>query len=441
MPRSAGTYTLPANSLAVSGTTISSTYFNAALNDIAAELTASVPRDGTGAMSAGLQGYSGTASAPSYTYSADATSGTFRKADNQIGMSIDGSEVGYWDLNGWNPTSATASQLAGYRNVLINGSMQISQRNGTTGTTTADDVYALDRWYALTQTGTITVTQQVLGEDGTPYHCRLTQAQAVAQRMGMAQIVEAANSVAYRGKGMTLGARIRCSSSQAIRYAVLEWTGTADTVTSDVVNSWTNATFTAGNFFNNTTLTVTAVGTITPSANTWTSLTALNATISSSCTNLIVMIWTEATAAQNVTLDISRVQLEPGNVATPFEWRPLGAELALCQRYLPAFVSTSTNAAVGSRQNTATTNAQIYFPFRTTARVAPTGVTSSGAGDFLISDATGTLVTPNALVFGYSSTDGAILAVGIASGQVAGAAAMFYAGSSGNYILFTGCEL
>jgi hypothetical protein len=47
---------------------------------------------------------------------------------------------------------------------------------------------------------------------------------------------------------------------------------------------------------------------------------------------------TNASKASNVgfqsgEIDISNVQLEQGPVATPFEQRPIGTELALCQRY------------------------------------------------------------------------------------------------------------
>jgi hypothetical protein len=44
-----------------------------------------------------------------------------------------------------------------------------------------------------------------------------------------------------------------------------------------------------------------------------------------------VLIW--STAAVNGTIQWIGVQLEPGPVATPFEHRPIGTELALCQRY------------------------------------------------------------------------------------------------------------
>jgi hypothetical protein len=51
---------------------------------------------------------------------------------------------------------------------------------------------------------------------------------------------------------------------------------------------------------------------------------------------LIVFVWTDTTLSQNTTLDLEAAQLERGGAATPFEVRPVGAELALCQRYYQA---------------------------------------------------------------------------------------------------------
>jgi hypothetical protein len=47
---------------------------------------------------------------------------------------------------------------------------------------------------------------------------------------------------------------------------------------------------------------------------------------------LIVIVWAEA-LSQSTTLDLEAAQLERGATATPFEVRPVGTELALCQRY------------------------------------------------------------------------------------------------------------
>lgn len=221
--------------------------------------------------------------------------------------------------------------LAGFRDKIINGDGQISQR---TYTTVADDVYWCDRHYVLTQTAAITPTIITDVANGLPFMMRLTQSQATAQRMGNAQIVEAAISKRLRGKQVTLGGKLRCSASQVIRFAVLEWTGTADLPTSDVVASWTNGAFTAGNFFLGSNLTVAAVGTITPTANTLTDW-SLTANISSACNNIIVMMWTEGTAGQSVTLDMVW-GLIVGDATTekwPYDARHFQQELALCQRY------------------------------------------------------------------------------------------------------------
>jgi len=223
-----------------------------------------------------------------------------------------------------------AGQLASFRNRLINGGFQLNQRSATSN---SDDTYCLDRWFVLTESGAVAATQLTNPEAGAPYGLRLTQSQASAQRMGVAQIVEANRSFDLRGIVTTLAGRVRCSAAADIRYAVLEWTGSADSVTSDVVLDWTSASFNAGGFFLSSNLNVLATGEVTCAAATWRSLDALNATPGASANNIIVMIWTEAQAAQNVTLDLNRMQCEPGAVATPFEARPLTIERMLCERF------------------------------------------------------------------------------------------------------------
>ena len=259
------------------------------------------------------------------------------------------------------------SQLANIRGSnsrLINGNFSVNQPGLTS---VADGVYHLDQWYALTESGSVTIAQQTDQENGQPTNLRMTQPDVGAKRMGSAQPIESINCRDLRGQTVALRARVRCSSSQAIRWAVVEWTGTADAITKDVVSSWTNATFTTGNFFISTTTTIAATGSVTPAANTWTDLLA-SATISSSANNLIVFIWSEGTLAQNATLDLGAVQLAQG-AQTPFEVRPVGLELALAQRYYnqaaPIGLLIGGNAGTG-----ATLYLDIIFPI--VMRAAPT---------------------------------------------------------------------
>jgi hypothetical protein len=235
----------------------------------------------------------------------------------------------------------------GMKNRLINGNFQIDQQALNS---VADVSYHLDQWYALTESGNVTIARLTNPENGQPTCLRMTQPDVTAKRIGSAQPIETNNCRDLRGQTVALRARIRCSSSQAIRYAIVEWTGTADAITKDVVNSWTNTTFTTGNFFISTTTTIAATGSITPAANTWTDLLA-SATISSSANNLIVFIWSEGTLAQNATLDLGLVQLEQG-AQTPFEARPFGLELSLAQRYylgLSSVFTASTTWATSHR--------------------------------------------------------------------------------------------
>ena len=294
--------------------------------------------------------------------------------------------------------SAEAQVLA-FKNRLINGSFVIDQRNAGATTSIADDVYCFDRWYILSQTSTVQVVRQTNTANGIPTNIRITQNQASAQRCGIAQIIESINCRDLRGKSVVLDFDLRCSSSQAIRYAILEWTGTADSVTSDIVNSWTNGTFTTGQFFNSTSLTLVGTGSITPSANTWTTATALTGTVSSSANNLIVFIWSEGTLAQNATLDLAKVQLERGSTPTDFEVLPYGQILSQCEYYTTTFSGEVefnqslgigwVNGTPGSTGTQALT--QIYLP--TTMRLQSPTVTISSATHFAIGGPVGQQLT------------------------------------------------
>ncbi len=271
------------------------------------------------------------------------------------------------------------------RNRLINGAFQVNQRLAASS---ADDTYIHDRWYVLTQSGTVAASTLANAENGAPTALRITQSQAGAQRFGVAQIVESVNIRDLRAAVAILTGRLRASASQAIRVAILEHTGTTDTVTSDVVANWASTTYTAGNFFASG-LNVIALASVTPTANTWASFPSCSGTFGGGLTNAIVFIWTETTAEQNFTLDLNRVALKAGNVAVPFEEEDASTVLAQCQRYytktFPMAIAPAQNSgvvigAIATRPSGANWSVAGSWQFPSTMRTTPSITTFNPGG-------------------------------------------------------------
>ena len=103
------------------------------------------------------------------------------------------------------------------------------------------------------------------------------------------------------------------------------------------------------------------------------------------------------------TWTIGNVQLEVGTVATPFERRSYGQELALCQRYYFKDASNSVHVWSGKIDNGATYYATRLFPV--TMRANPTCTVTSG-GESLFTSAR-TVQTQSIDQVQWSATTGA----------------------------------
>ncbi|RJF74368.1 DUF2793 domain-containing protein [Rhodopseudomonas palustris] len=224
------------------------------------------------------------------------------------------------------------------RNYLINPSGEVVQ--GAIGSQ-PDASYDFDQWLTLTQDAAVSVSSLPDAEAGTPTMMRSLQSAAAPQRFGRIQWLEKLLCRELRGQTVVLSARVRCSSAITLRYAIVEWTGTADAITKDLIADWASASPTAGNFFTAASTVVVGTGATTLAANTLTDLLPLSGTVSPVMNNLAVLFWTDAAQPQNVTLDIGKVKLERGSVATPFvapRWRDV---LADCQRYFAKTYATA----------------------------------------------------------------------------------------------------
>ena len=135
---------------------------------------------------------------------------------------------------------------------------------------------------------------------------------------------------------------------------------------------------------------------------------------------------------------LNTAQLELGTVATPFEVRPVGLELALCQRYLPTF---GLNNSVFSGQCVSSTSCNAILPFPVQVRVPPTGLTSSTLTNQVVVNVAGVVTAVASISFTSDiGTVSASVSLGVAGGLVAGDATV-YRPNVNALILFTGCEL
>ena len=245
-------------------------------------------------------------------------------------------------------TSAITTGFTGFRNRIINGEFGIAQR-GTSFVSGAnnDDSYNLDRWYVLSDgNDAVDITQETSTVPTNQLTAIALDVETANKKFGIAQIIEQKNCVGLIGGNVTLSFKAKVSSTTKldnVKAAVVAWSGTADTVTSDIISAWgaegTDPTLIANATFENTPANLS----VTTSYATYT----LTANIDTASTkNLIVFIWSDVTdTTAGDFLYITDVQLEAGSTATDFERRPIGTELALCQRYYEVgYLSSDTTA-------------------------------------------------------------------------------------------------
>lgn len=248
-------------------------------------------------------------------------------------------------------------------NIVINGSFAIDQRGDGASTEYSDDEYCLDRWYVLTESNPIDVDQ--IDGDSQRYALRMTQKNASAQQIALCQIIEGVNCRHLRGQDVVLSMRLRMTGGTGgVRIAVLEWTGTEDSVTSDVILSWSGPLYVA-----NAGLPLGATYGSVFASSTWSDV-EFTATLGTSFTNLVIIVLPVNDMAQNVTLDIEAVQLERNESATTFHPRSVAQELMLCQYYYASSGGEQAYQQFGTGVARSSTQAYVILTY-SAMRVAP----------------------------------------------------------------------
>jgi hypothetical protein len=258
-------------------------------------------------------------------------------------------------------------------NAVLNSSYNVWQR-GTSFNSSAL-IYTADRWQQNSSASSSYTISRQLTSDSTnlpfiQYCMRIARGSGLAgTNVFVNQTFESVNSTLYAGKTVTYSfyARAGAGNTQTVTANVYTQTGTAD-LNVNTAGSWSTP----------------LTGGITLST-TWTRYT-LTGTIGSTVTQ-IALGWQLSTASSSVTstdyVEITGVQLELGNVATPY--RPnqptYQAELAACQRYYYRVYPNATGSILnwGGVYSTTAQRGAINFPV--VMRTKPTALETSGTAN------------------------------------------------------------
>jgi len=318
---------------------------------------------------------------------------------------------------------AILSSYTGFKNRILNPLMAVDQRNaGASQTITAAAAlaYTVDRWYAYC-TGANVTGQRVAGAyTSSQYRYQFTGAASVTA-IGFGQRIEAANCYDLANTTATLSCYISNSLLTTVTWTAY-YANTADTFGS--LASPTRTQISTGTF------------TVSSTRTQYTT----NISIPSAATTGIEIVFTVG-AQTSGTWIIDSVQLEAGSTATSFEYRSIGTELALCQRYLPAISSASSGATMLTiGYASSTTAGKFTFPNPVTVRTPATGVVISSAAHFFQYQV-GLVINCTAITFNSAGPGFSAVDASVASGLTAAAPTMFGPQSTSALMYFTGCEL
>ena len=301
---------------------------------------------------------------------------------------------------------ASQAQYVGARNIIINGSMQVAQRNVTAATQTNLAYHTVDRFkIGPSNMGTFTHTQESDGPDGFSKSVKLVcttadASPAAADNITIQNIIEAQN-LQHLSKGSSDAKSVTLSF-----YAKSNKTGTYTAEIFDGDNNrHISKTFTVSSSGTWEYKTITFVGDTSGALNNdngagfyvlWHLGAGSNFTSGTLATSWQAQDDTDRVSSSNVNLadtvdnyfQLTGVQLEVGE-ATPFEHESFAATLQKCQRYyqqsyaLGTVAGTTTTVGRESVQASGTvlsTTTRLTTEMRATPTVTCFGITTGATG-------------------------------------------------------------
>jgi hypothetical protein len=254
------------------------------------------------------------------------------------------------------------------RNAIINGGMDVWQR-GTTMTAGGQQYKTADRYYLNNNNNpNFTFNQVASGFDSIRYAARLQRAAGSTSTTvcAIGYSLETNDSVRFQGKTVTFSYYVKKGSN----YSGADFNGALyyGTGTDQQLYSFTGLAGIGSAF------------SISPTTS-WVRY-SYTATVPTTATEIgfQLQFTPTGTAGANDFIDITGIQLEEGNQASPFTRAGGGTiqgELAACQRYYYQYVS-GTDLNIGAGTLTAAGTLLAYVNFPVTMRTTPTLVASSG---------------------------------------------------------------
>jgi hypothetical protein len=351
-------------------------------------------------------------------------------------------------INGMTPT---ADSLQGFRNRIINGDMRIDQRNAGASVTPTDGAYTLDRWATVaTQTSKFTVQQSTTATTGFTNSLLVTSSSSYSVLTGdmfnIMQKVEGFNvsDLAWgtaSAQPITVSFWVRSSLTGTFGGAIRNSAGNRSypfTYTISAANTYEYKTVVIPGDTTGTWVTNNGVGlflhfglgggtTFSGTAGAWA------ASNFQSATGAVSVVGTSG-----ATFYITGVQLEAGSVATPFERRPYGTELQLCQRYYYRINAVNTDSMFGVGWNNQTTSSLpfVYFPVQ--LRTNPTALEQSGtASHYRVNHSGGNETLSAVPAFSTASLSTATLVASVASGLTVGQGSFLRANNTAAYLAWS----
>jgi len=244
-------------------------------------------------------------------------------------------------INGFTPT---ASNMAG-RNRIINGAMVISQRG--TSFTPSGNVYSLDRWITGKNGGaTVAASQSSTAPAGFRSSLLFSVTSGATTNTTdynvIQQSIEGYNTAdlawgTASASPVTLSFWVRSSQTGTFGATLRTANNTRSYCGSYTINSantWEYKTILVPGCTDGTHNTTTGTGIdLLFDCGVGTTYSGSNTGSWQNANYLGLTGGTKLTATTGANIYITGVQLEAGSVATPFEHRQYGQELALCQRY------------------------------------------------------------------------------------------------------------